>query len=480
MEWSASQLTALQAVDAGESVFITGPGGVGKSALIEAIKQSFHSKHLKLAVTATTGVAAVTIGGKTIDSFMRLTPLSCAQTKEDVAHSHSKNKYFVKEIMETRALIIDEVSMMSAEIFVKIDWILKICRRSSKPFGGLQTVLVGDFFQLPPTKSSAYIFQLPEFFALIDTLCILKEVFRQKDDQFIGILHRARCGDISKEDMEVLNSRVHAKLACEDIGILPTLLYATNKKVDEENKSKLALLDSETHSFKSVRGVWPSKQCSPDQRQMLESRTTKLLYNLNLNETTELKIGAQVMLIYNLDTVNGYVNGSRGVIIDFHHQKDYDYDSESLYLDKKNTENILYPNIGLPVVRFHNGRVLLIPMMKWTVEDTCGTGLVWQLPLRLAWSTTIHKSQSQSLDAVHIDISDVFADGQAYVALSRVTSLQGLKLSFAVHSGTFKVSNDVKKFYESDYGSLRQKTLTPPSSEMASEEEVLQLFSNCK
>jgi len=350
-----------------------------------------------------------------------------------------------------------------------MDWVLQQTRRDYRCFGGLQLIFVGDFYQLPPpvlTGLRRFVFESPSFYRAIDEMHELKEMWRQKDPEFVAMLHRLRRGQPLPEDIMTLNNRVGVALECSKRGIVPTRLYPKNADVDALNSEELEKLPGDKQCYKVVYGKYTTRfRKSLDN----DSAIIKLLKSMNVIERAlpfdkfdkltdysfkdvELKVGAQVMLTYNLDIDAGLVNGSRGVVIKFglcnddRPPEEHKPFSESEY--KKKDVPFIKPDIRLPIVRFSNGREIEVPFFRSTLEDEGNEAYAWRAGLRLAWATTIHKSQSLTLDAVETDLSGCFDAGMAYVALSRVTSLESLTLKTAVNEKIFRADPAVLSFYD--------------------------------
>ncbi len=532
--WSPSQQRALRAVLQREKcVLITGAGGTGKSMLINHIVRTLRGRGAKVAVMAHTGVAAVTVGGQTTWSFMQFSPELLAGTKEAAAATLKKRKYLVDQFKAVRAIVIDEVSMMDPIEIEFMDHILQVCRGIYRPFGGVQIVLVGDFYQLPPVEDRArkplgsrrFIFQSDAFWRGIAEMHELSEAFRQTDEVFIGVLHRVRRGKQTPEDLALLRSRIGAPLACEERGIVPTRLYAKNRDVANVNERQLAALEGETLLFRPRYGVYEKaaaggagKRAKPaskrggssadggvaaaaaaaggaggfgmasasaadggfkdDATRKADRAQAKILLDLHVAEERvrgvtvnglgdvrikplELKVGAQVMLSYNLDVASGLVNGARGTVVRFARtnkerkaagEPEREVDPEVRFTtSRKADENILYPDERLPIVRFANGRVIEVPYVRYTRDQAGVEVYAWRMALQLAWATSIHKSQSLTLDAVEADIADSFDAGMVYVALSRVKSLDALRLTRDFAATAIRVDPDVLAFYEKPF-----------------------------
>jgi ATP-dependent DNA helicase PIF1 len=555
LSWSPSQKKALDLAGARKSFLLTGPAGTGKSAVIEEIKNSLSKRNLQVMVTATTGIAAMNVGGKTLHSFMRLNPNDLStMTKEQLAEKCSKNRYFSQDLKKYHTLIIDEVSMLDPDLFETVDWILRVLRRCPKPFGGLQVILVGDLFQLPPVRRASdipalnqsvlclpsssledaendrakkpehlgvkkvvfrkFLFESPIFFELMDDVVELTEIWRQKDKDFVSLLLRMRKGELTEGDKDSLRDRLDADLDTSD-GIKPTILFSRNVDIDRINSEELGRICEPSVKFGIHSGHFletaparpgPAGSTGRPPKEMAESMLggmkDKMLKDMNIPQTLELKVGAQVMLIRNLDVESGLVNGSRGVVVRFTRpsppeEKEAEHDecedvSDEEFSGKKrkrsdkedrrpptkkgsltkskeakgfhsqhHEEPILYPeDLPMPVVAFKetSGKIRLveIPYYRWSKSERgIGEAYVWQVPLRLAWACTIHKSQGMSLDKVEICLDrHVFEEGQAYVAVSRVRSLQGLRVT-ALAVETIRVNSHVKKFYSLPFGVLK-------------------------
>lgn len=385
MDLNTQQRAVLDAVLAGRSVFYTGCAGTGKSFLLRAIVRALPRRTTW--VTAMTGVAALQIGGSTLHSRAGIG--LARRAADDLVR-------FMKR--QTRAawrdcvvLIIDEVSMLSRALFEKLDAIGRAVRSDARPFGGIQLVLCGDFHQLPPVGAGAdgeFCFESPMWDAAVPHRYELTEVFRQRDAAFVALLAEVRSGVLSPDAV--------ARLAAldrplPDGAVEPTRLFPTNGRVDDLNERALGRLDGETCVYNAL-----------DYARTEEARA--LLGACIAPPSLALKVGAQVMLVRNLDET--HVNGSRGVVVRFH------------------------PTSSMPVVRFLRGDELMMEPQVWEVEGDDGAVVAsrTQVPLRLAWAVTIHKSQGLTIDWLDVDLEGTFACGQAYVALSRARSLEGLRV----------------------------------------------------
>jgi ATP-dependent DNA helicase PIF1 len=426
------QRAAYDAVMRGSNVFITGPGGTGKSFLINTIVDTMPPER-KVAITALTGCAALLLGpkAKTLHSWAGI---GLGRDDVETIVKNIKRRTWAKPLrnwLQTSVLIIDEVSMMTPELFEKLDAVGRRLRGSSSPFGGIQIVLVGDFFQLPPVEKGAarrLLFQSERWEPTLDEIIDLHEIVRQKDPKFQSLLNATRKGRLEPEHLELLQGRMN--LSWRDQEIRPTLLFSRRAEVNMINQSNLDSLEGEKYEYK-VRlsldqDVAASKRSNPNDesvKRLIEAYDADAAYDVDLT----LRVGAQVMLIYNLDPGDGLVNGSRGVV-----------------------RRMVKPPEGgepLPVVLFKNGKEVCVGRVAWPVDDLVGIKRS-QVPLRLAWAGTIHKCQGATLDSALIDIGpNVFEFGQAYVALSRVKSLDSLYI-WALDPRGIKAHPAVITFYE--------------------------------
>ena len=481
-----SQSVAFAKAINGDSLFITGSAGTGKSELLKRIIGYWAFNRRNFAVTATTGLAAVALKGRTLHSFFWLRPqdddddITAEMIYQRLLEKSTTFNWYRKTMRSLTSLIVDEISMLSVGLFTKISSLLKLVRQNSRPFGGLQLIFVGDFYQLPPVKGR-FLFESTHFRECFKDRVELKECYRQSDPTFVGLLGRMRTGNSTSEDLDVLQSRVGVNIECH--GILPTELFATNKDVDELNSERLSQINTCPMVFQRVVGTRSTIKDS--------SKLEKFLKDLNLPECVILKApdyikystaesdqvseslvdvssyskdleavknGAQVMLTFNLKQERGLVNGSRGVVIEFqvpsssvhvHKSMLDDFDEHDPKQMKAYVKGLLHP-----LVRFivdGNPVEILVPMVRYERRDKTLLNYAWVMPLKLAWATTVHKSQGQSLDFVKASIdSTVFADGQAYVAISRARTLEGLSLK-SFDPKAIKASGRVKQFYENDF-----------------------------
>ena len=425
------QQRAFALVEQGKSIFLTGPGGTGKSFLLKTIYEVIPQRTEKhVAITAMTGCAALLIGrfAKTLHSWagVGLARESAAVLAATIRRSGKA----LRRWLGTDILIIDEVSMMTPELLEKLDAVAKLIRRNSKPMGGLQIVFVGDFYQLPPVlkdneEDIPFVFESEIWHEIIQETVCLTKILRQTDPVFHKILGEARNGQLSTESLAILQTIRQTK-KWQDLEIKPTLLYAKRAIVDMVNDSNLKALSEDNVTFmaKTVTGT-ESKQeeisaTSPEMTRLVDKMDRDGSYMRELR----LKKGAQVMLLANLNHDKGLVNGARGIVIRFQGEDD----------------------IKIPVVKFHSGIVEEIPEHCWWSQDSEGIGRK-QIPLKLAYAITIHKAQGATLDCALIDIgTSTFEYGQAYVALSRVKNLESLYV-WDVEPTAFRAHPKVLNFY---------------------------------
>ncbi|KAF7310006.1 ATP-dependent DNA helicase PIF1 [Mycena indigotica] len=438
IELSGEQKQILKlVVDDGESVFYTGSAGTGKSVLLREIIKGLKKKYGRVqdavAMTASTGIAACNIGGVTIHSFAGIG--LGIEDAEKLFEKIRRNKKALSRWTRTKVLIIDEVSMLDGDLFDKLSRIGALIRRNMEPFGGIQLVVTGDFFQLPPVGKSGvkFAFEAAMWKQAIPRTFNLTQVFRQSDQEFIDMLNEMRFGQLTQKSIDKFRS-LSREIVYED-GLGPTELFPRREDVHQSNNSRMTRLNTEVRNFKSSDG---GSVTDPTAR-------GRLLSNFMAEENLQLREGAQVMLIKNMD--EQLVNGSMGIVLRFADpakalEEDFDILGETTVAvpgGKKPASSavgkttasrgILYPIVEFSLATGAKATMMVKPE-SFKVELPTGEVQASrsQLPLILAWALSIHKSQGQTLERVKVDLGRVFEKGQAYVALSRATSLQGLQI----------------------------------------------------
>jgi ATP-dependent DNA helicase PIF1 len=439
MELSPEQQLAFDKYVQGHNIFITGPGGSGKSALIKMINEHAFSRFRNIQVTALTGCAAVLLNSKakTLHSWAGV---GLAQgTIEQLVNKIKKNKFAKASWRQTHILVIDEVSMLSLKLFNTLNEIGKAVRGNSKPFGGIQLVFSGDFFQLPPVgdneepDTQRFCFESDDWNSVFHKSCQIQlvKIFRQTDEIYSTILNQIREGKIKRKSNDLLMQYVGRPLDANLVAE-PTKLFPTRNKVDNINNTKMASLQSEEKEYK-IKFIKDLEMTKADRLRRLDFTEKEiqaelefLSNNLICEKEMKLKIGSQVMCIINIQSDTGMevCNGSQGIITAF------------------------CDITGCPRVKFNNGMDKIMTRHVWASDKIPGIGIS-QMPLILAWALTIHKSQGATLDAAEIDVgSGIFECGQTYVALSRVKSLEGLYLK-SFDANKIRINKKVKNYYES-------------------------------
>ena len=384
-----TQGEALTILKTGANVFLTGEPGSGKTHTINAFVDWLRASGIEPSITAATGIAATHVGGMTVHAWSGI-GISESLSKADVDRVAGK-EHVAKRIAKAKVLIIDEVSMLGAATLEMADAVCREVRRSDRPFGGLTVVLVGDFFQLPPISrggEAKFAFESPVWRDLNLLTCYLTEQYRQDDAEFLDVLSAIRSGEVYESHHELLTSRNvdAAKLPAD-----APKLFSHNADVDRINAAELAKIPGRSHAFR-----------------MGEKGKDALVAGLKRGclspETLELKEGAAVMFTKN-SPQGKFVNGTLGVVTGWGAD-------------------------GLPIVKTKDGRKITTEPMEWQVEEQGKVkASVTQVPLRLAYAMTVHKSQGLSMDAAVMDLSRAFEYGQGYVALSRVRRLSGVYLT---------------------------------------------------
>jgi ATP-dependent DNA helicase PIF1 len=440
MELSQAQHDAFVKYQEGKNLFVTGPGGSGKSALLRKIHDDALGRGKTIHVTALTGCAAVLLNckAKTLHSWAGI---GLGNAPVDQLVSKIRKKKFTKMVWcDTDILIVDEVSMLSLKLFETLNAVGRAVRRDPRPFGGIQVLFSGDFFQLPPVgdndepDTQRFCFESSQWVDVFPagSQIPLTKIFRQTDEVYAGILNEIRVGNLTYPSYQTLLKYVGRQMA-EDLVAEPTKLYPTRNMVDQINATKMQQLAGETRTF-SVQYLLDLEMSKADKvlraefsDKDIQAELDYLSRGLICDKEMVIKVGSQVMCVVNVQSAEGSMelcNGSQGVVLGF------------------------CPLTGFPRVRFNNGVERVMSGHTWASENIPGIG-VSQVPLILAWALTIHKSQGATMDAAEINIgSGIFECGQTYVALSRVKSLEGLYLT-SFDPKKIKINKKVREFYNS-------------------------------
>lgn len=395
------QELALAILLSGRSALLTGAAGTGKTHLLNTFIAQARKRGKKVSVTATTGLAATHLGGNTIHSWSGIG-----------VSDHLPNNFFERlsktrrdVISKTDVLIIDEISMLHDFRLDMIDKVLRTVRENDQPFGGIQLVMSGDFFQLPPVnrpneQGGGFVVYSDAWQELRPAVLYLERQYRQNDDRLLEILTALRTGDVRRRHVEALLARTKIEPPDGDI----TELHTVNVDVDDINIQKLAELPGEERSY---------QQTTTGSKIYVENLQRSVLAPENL----VIKLGALVMAVKN-SPQKLYANGSIGTVVDFEPLTEY------------------------PVVEFRDGRRVTMVPDVWELRDgERKRASISQVPLRLAWAITVHKSQGMTLDAAKIDLRKAFVEGMGYVALSRVRDLDNLYL-YGINRRALEVSPD--------------------------------------
>ena len=435
---SPEQAQVWDLVTSGSSVFFTGSAGTGKSFLlrhcVEALRDKYGAPEA-VHVTAATGIAACALGGTTFHSFAGI-GLGKGPVRA-LVRKVTESPASVARWRSARCLIIDEVSMLDGRLLEKAEEVARAVRGSSAPFGGLQVVLTGDFFQLPPVglQSGAagaaagggpiFAFQAACWEDMVPHKVVLRTVYRQSDPALLRVLNAVRVGHVDAGVMRTL-SRAGADVKRGVAGLTPTRLFARNRDVDRINAEQLRKCEGEVVRYEA--------QDTGDERHM-----RALAANSSAPTLLELKPGAQVILLKNLDATAGLVNGARGVVVDFVTNEEGGWPTR------------------LPRVRFappgagpgdeERSVMSTVQVGSWNIEQGGHPVAVrTQVPLKLAYALSIHKAQGMTIDFLYVAVAGVFEFGQAYVALSRGVSLPRMRVS-GFSQASVKVHPEVLAFY---------------------------------
>ena len=397
-----TQHQALKILKSGVNVFLTGSAGTGKTFLLNQFVSYLKKAKIKVAVTASTGIAATHLEGRTIHSW---SGIGIRKDMDEKAIKRLvKNKNLYKKIRKTKVLIIDEISMFDADRLDLVDRICKKIREPFLPFGGIQTIVCGDFFQLPPINRG----QKPRFAYESSVwrnsdikVCYLRKQFRQNDLEFTNILNKIRLNKAGQEELNLLKTRLYKSI---NSSIKPTQLYTHNINVDKINDYELSRIPKKEMTY------YMTSYGNKDLVDFLKKSCLS-------PEELKLRVGAIVMFVKN-NFDAGYVNGTLGKVIDYDDNK-------------------------YPIIKIKSGRKIIASPSSWTIEeDDKVIASIKQIPLRLAWAITVHKSQGMSLDTAEIDLSKSFECGMGYVALSRVRTLDNIKL-MGINQLALKVNSEI-------------------------------------
>lgn len=442
-------LTLLQN---GENVFLTGFAGTGKSYILNKLKEKLKKK---LTITSTTGIAAVNVKGQTLHSWAGVG--LCRNTISHTVEKIRGRKTQLNQILKCKILAVDEISMLNIETLEYVNEVLKILRESEKPFGGIQVLFIGDFFQLPPVNKDEnierrYCFDSPVWYELNLKNVILKKNYRQNEENFITALAHMRENCLDADDIKLLRGR------CTDIDTFETNIlhiFSTNEEANRYNRAKFNMIEEPVQIFRAEDGVYRGTKLVSEN--LTESENYILeIFSKNCRAENEiiLKLGARVMLLVNMDFNKGLINGACGTIQEF------------------NNSSIL--------IKFDNGIIAPIPKHKFEYyynERVVAERL--QYPLKLAYGITIHKSQGMTLDKLVVDCARIFERGQAYVAMSRVKTLDGLYIK-NFEPEKVMVDSRVAKFYEDlvETGNVPPVIITEYDDEVCSD-NIKELITDC-
>ena len=388
------QSTALDILKAGQNVFLTGSAGAGKTYTLNQYIDYLKARKVPVAITASTGIAATHMNGMTIHTWAGI-GIKDSLDGQDLARMYDR-KYMREHLDKVKVLIIDEISMLHAKQLDLVNQVLKYFKGNEQPFGGIQVVLAGDFFQLPPvgkpseTNRDKFAFMSAAWLEAKLQICYLTEQHRQNDSRLNDILNEIRAEQVSEDSIAQLR-RTQQQVLEADI----TRLFTHNVDVDEINQRHLAALNTDPKIFKA-------------QTKGNEKLLMTLTGAVRAPEQLVLKIGAKVMFVKN-NFEAGYSNGTLGEVTGFLNDDEFG---------------------TLPRVKLRDGDSLIVLPETWSVDNESGKALATyeQFPLCLAWAMTVHKSQGMTLQAAEIDLSNTFEKGQGYVALSRLQNLEGLRL----------------------------------------------------
>ena len=401
----------LQTAVSGKNIFLTGAAGTGKSLLLRHIihvLQIAYPKQNQVAITAPTGIASFPLGGYTLHSWAGLEPNSVNYPVHELVKTIRTRKHILQHWQKAKVLIIDEVSLVSPLLLEKLDGIARAVRKSEKPFGNLQVITCGDFLQLPPVDKEATEFRFCFEHSIWKTLFqantyCLQRVYRSIDDEWTQILEELRVGELSPETRVLLKSRVRPPNSPDLKGIR---LFPRRKQVDEWNQERL-------NELPGVEHVWTAMEIGEEYDREILDRCCLAPRRL------VLKIGSPVLLLKNLDQRAGLINGRQGTVVRFDISKNTNGNTNP-------AEQVVPGFHWIPVIRFGRQEISIEPA-EWNYKNGYQVRATrTQFPLLLADSISTHKAQGMTLDEAVVDLRGIFEDGQAYVGLSRVRSLEGL------------------------------------------------------
>ncbi len=417
------QSEVLEILKMGHNVYLTGAAGSGKTHLLNQYIKFLKEKSVNVGVTASTGIAATHMNGATIHSWVGI------GIKKDLDEweldALLQKQYLAKRFENMKVLIIDEVSMLD---YQRLDLIDKVCRgfkQNNFPFGGVQIILSGDFFQLPPitknTDEYCFINKSEIWNNMNLKVCYLQEQYRQESGTLVEVLNNIRNNNVGEDVLAPLRTRYKKRIKGE---ILPTKLYTHNADIDRINEEELKKVEGDLKVYQMI---------TKGKKNLVESLKKGCL----AQEELRLKVGAVVMFLKN-NHYKKYANGTLGKVIGF-------------------------GNSNFPIVKTYAGREIEVIPESWTIDDNGKVKAeLKQIPLRLAWAITIHKSQGMSLDAAEIDLSKSFVEGMGYVALSRIKTFEGLrlmglnKIALEVNKEILELDKELLRASENVLGELRE------------------------
>ena len=421
--------TLCRAIDEQRHVFISGVGGCGKSYLLKQLHKKYNQLYPDSCLLAsTTGISAYNLGGCTIHNWSKVVlPSSIPDVHKWIERKIKQirsNYVLLKRYRKIRIIFLDEVSLLGANYMDALNYICQHVRQSNEPFGGIQLVLGGDFLQLQPIKDD-FCFNSESWLQLNLLYVRLTKAYRFDHQDWVDLLQRARVGELNTKDVEMLQSRCNVQPASD--ALPPIYLASKNDVVDNINRSKLQQNNHETVIFVAQDYELIIDEQACQQYKIPMEYKDEISNQFIVDKVVYLKVGCEVMLLANIDVENGLANGSRGIVCN---------------IDQEQNVHVM----------FDGNNLVTIQPMQFMIDDVEHIYCRFAIPLRLAYATSIHKSQSLTLAQVQIDIGkDVFCEGQSYVALSRCKSLHGLyitSLSIDKIKPNFQALRFEKKFLQ--------------------------------